>query len=129
MRKIVLAALLSVPFLSGCAVVAGAAAGGVIANETMDSSVFVGQLTNNADMTWATAKVSLSNMSLKPIAYDNEGRSATAEIDDAKVKVEVFTYDMNKSEIRVSAKRWYGSDGKIAKMVFDKIVADLDVRR
>ncbi len=128
MRKIVLAALLSVPFLSGCAVVAGGVAGGLVANETMDSSVFVGQLTNNADITWATAKVALSNMSLKPIAYDNEGRRA-AEIDDAKVTVEVFTYDMNRSEIRVSAKRWYGSDGKIAKMVFDKIVADLDVRR
>jgi hypothetical protein len=132
MRRIALAALLSVSFVwplgSGCAVVAGAAVGSAATSSAMDSSIYVGQLTNNADMTWAQSKVALSNLSLKPIGYDNEARRATAEVDDATVIVEVATYDLNKSELRVSAKRWYGPDGKIAKMVFDKIVADLDVK-
>lgn len=130
MRKIALAAILTLPFaLQSCAVVAGTAVGAVAANEAMDNSVYIAQLTTNADMTWADAKVSLSKLSLKPIAYENEARHATAEIDGATVFVDVATVDLNRSELRVSAKRWYGADGKIAKMVYDKLVADIEAQR
>lgn len=130
MRKIALAALLTLPFaLQSCAVVAGVGAGTLVASETMDNSVYIAQLTTNADMTWAEAKVALSKLSLKPIAYENEARHATAEIDGATVSVDVATFDLNRSELRVSAKRWYGADGKVAKMVYDKLVADIDAQR
>lgn len=129
MRKPLLAALLLVPCFSSCALVAGGVAGTVLFNETNDNSVFVGQLNSSGQKTWAQTKVTLSNLSLKPIEVDNEAMKATADIDDAKVTVTVSTYDFNKSEIKVSAKKYMVNNGQIARMVFDKVVADLNDQR
>lgn len=129
MRKPLLAALLLVPCFSSCALVAGGVVGTVLFNETNDNSVFVGQLNSSGQKTWAQTKVTLSNLSLKPIEVDNEAMKATADIDDAKVTVTVSTYDFNKSEIKVSAKQYMVNNGQIARMVFDKVVADLNDQR
>lgn len=129
MRKPLLAALLLVPCFSSCALVAGGVAGTVLFNETNDNSVYVGQLNSSGQKTWAQTKVTLSNLSLKPIEVDNEAMKATADIDDAKVTVTVSTYDFNKSEIKVSAKKYMVNNGQIARMVFDKVVADLNDQR
>ncbi|MBK7876662.1 MAG: hypothetical protein IPJ77_13105 [Planctomycetes bacterium] len=129
MRKTFLAALFLVPCLGSCAIGVGAVAGGLLLQETNDNSVYIGQLNASGATTWAQTKVTLSNLSLKPITVDNEAMKATAEIDDAKVTVECSTYDLNKSEIRVSAKKYMVNNGQIAKMVFDKIVADLGNQR
>ncbi len=128
MRKTLLALLLLVPFVPSCFVV-GAATGGILLTEANDNSVYVGQLSAGGSTTGAQTKVTLSNLSLKPITVDNEAMRATAEIDDAKVTVECSTYDLNKSEIKVSAKKYMVNNGQIAKMVFDKIVADLGNQR
>ena len=129
MQKTLLFALLLVPSFTSCAVVAGAIGGGILLNETTDNSVYVGQLNASGSVTWAQTKKTLSNLSLKPISYDNEAMKATAEIDDATVTVTCSTYDLDKSEIQVSAKKYTMNNGQIAKMVFDKIVADLNEQR
>lgn len=129
MRKTLLAALILVPSFTSCAVVAGAAVGTVLIQESTDSSVYVGQLHVSGAEAWAQTKVTLSRLSLKPIAYDNEAMRATAEIDDATVTAECSTYDLDKSEIRVSAKKYMVNAGQVAKVVFDKIVADLNDQR
>ncbi|MFO1011001.1 MAG: hypothetical protein U1F29_13135 [Planctomycetota bacterium] len=129
MRKPILAALILVPCFSSCAIGVGAVAGGLLLQETNDNSVYVGQLNASGSTTWAQTKVTLSNLSLKPITVDNAAMKAAAEIDDAQVTVECSTYDLNKSEIKVSAKKYMVNNGQIAKMVFDKIVADLGNQR
>jgi hypothetical protein len=129
MRKTILAALLLVPCLQSCAALAVGGAVGLVGGSEMNNNVYVGQLNASGKATWAQTKVSLSNLSLKPIDVDNEAMKATADIDDAKVTVEVSTYDLNKSEIKVSAKKYLVNNGEIAKMVFDKIVADLGNQR
>lgn len=129
MRKTLLAALILVPSFTSCAVVAGAAVGTALITETNDNSVYVGQLNASGAITWAQTKDTLSKLSLKPITYDNEAMRATATIDDATVTVECSTYDLNKSEIKVSAKKYMINNGQTAKIVFDKIVADLNNQR
>lgn len=129
MRKSLLAALFILPCVSSCALVAGAAAGTVIYSETTDSNVYVGQLNSSGQKTWAQTKVTLSNLSLKPIDVDDAAMRATADIDGATVTVNVSTYDYQKSEIKVAAKKYMVNDGATAKMVFDKVVADLNDQR
>ena len=111
MRKPILAALILVPCFSSCAIGVGAVAGGLLLQETNDNSVYVGQLNASGSTTWAQTKVTLSNLSLKPITVDNAAMKAAAEIDDAQVTVECSTYDLNKSEIKVSAKKYMVNNG------------------
>jgi len=129
MRKSLIAALFLVPLASSCAVLAGLGAGAVVASEAADQSVYVGQLPSSATKAWAQTKVSLSNLSLKPITVDNEAMKATAEIEGATVDVNVATYDHNRCEITVRAKKFMMNSGETAKFVFDKIVADLENQR
>jgi len=129
MRKSLLAALVILPCVSSCAVLAGAAVGTVVYSETTDSNVYVGQLNSSGQKTWVQTKVTLSNLSLKPINVDDAAMQATADIDGATVTVNVSTYDFQKSEIKVAAKKYMVNDGNTAKMVFDKVVADLNDQR
>lgn len=129
MRKSLLAALLILPCVSSCALFVGAGVGTVLYSETTDSSVYVGQLNSSGQKTWAQTKVTLSNLSLKPIDVDDAAMRATADIDGAAVTVNVSTYDYQKSEIKVAAKKYMVNDGTTAKMVFDKVVADLNDQR
>lgn len=130
MRKSLLFALLLVPCLQGCAALAvGTGVGLVAGPEVVNTNVYVGQLNASGNTTWAQTKVTLSNLSLKPIAYDDEAMRATADVDGATVTVECSVYDLDRSEIKVSAKKYMVSNGQIAKMVFDKIIADLNGQR
>jgi hypothetical protein len=65
-------------------------------------------------------------MSLKPIEADNERRKAVAEIDGASVTCYVETYDLNRSQIKVSATKYGFSASETARMVFERITQDLD---
>ena len=47
-------------------------------------------------------------------------------MDGASVTVTVSTVDIGESEIRVAAKKYGVANGEIARMTFDKILADLD---
>jgi hypothetical protein len=40
--------------------------------------------------------------------------------------VSVETYDLNRSTLRVSAKKYGVNNGEIAKMVYDKIIHEVD---
>jgi hypothetical protein len=129
MRKFLLALPLLVLGFQSCAAVAVGTGVGLVAGTEMDNNVYVGQLNSSGSTTWAQTKVTLSSLSLKPITVDNEAMRATAEIDDGKVTVDVSVYDLNKSEIKVSARKYTLNNGKLAKMVFDKIIADLGNQR
>jgi hypothetical protein len=129
MRKFLLALPLLVLGLQSCAAVAVGAGAGLLGAQEMDNNVYVGQLNSSGSTTWAQTKVTLSSLSLKPITVDDEAMRATAEIDDGKVTVEVSVYDLNKSEIKVGARKYMVNNGQLAKMVFDKIIADLGNQR
>jgi len=42
------------------------------------------------------------------------------------VTVSVDTYDLNRSTLRVSARKYGVNNGEIAKMVYDRILQELD---
>jgi hypothetical protein len=114
------------PLFTSCVAVGAAAAGILISQEVLDNNIYVATLDRDADTVWASTKVALSRASLKPIDTQDDIRQATAEIDDAKVTVGVETYDLNRSTLRVSAKKYGVNNGEIAKMVYDKILHEIE---
>ena len=122
----ILASFLIVLSTAGCAAVAAGAAAVVISQDVLDNNVYVARLDRSADLVWASAKVALSHLSPKPYDIQDDIRQATADVDDAKVTVTVDTYDLNRSTLRVSARKYGVNNGEIAKMVYDRILQELD---
>jgi len=121
------ALLLAVPaFFSGCAAAAAGVAAVIISQDVLDNNVYVATLDRGAEEVWTSAKVALNHASLKPIDAQDDVRKAVADIDDATVTVNVETYDLNRSTLRVSAKKYGVNNGQIAKMVYDKILNEID---
>jgi anti-sigma factor RsiW len=112
--------------LAGCIAVGAAAAGILVSQEVLDNNVYVATIDRDADQVWTSAKVALNRASLKPIEVQDDVRKAVADIDDAKVSVSVETYDLNRSTLRVSAKKYGVNNGEIAKMVYDKILHEIE---
>jgi hypothetical protein len=129
MRKPLLLLVLLAPLtagLAGCIVAGAAAAGILISQDVLDNNVYVATIDRDANQVWTSAKLALNRASLKPIDVQDDVRQAVAEIDDAKVTVNVETYDLNRSTLRVSAKKYGVNNGEIAKMMYDKILHELD---
>jgi hypothetical protein len=126
MRNLIPAVLLLLPLSASCAAVLGVGAGVLVSQEMLDNQSYVARLDLGSSRVWPSAKTTLSHMSLKPIDVDDALKSAVAEIDQAKVTVSVETYDLEQSLLRVSAKKYGVDNGEIAKMVLDKILADLE---
>jgi hypothetical protein len=128
MRKTILALLFLAPLFHGCvAAGVGLVAGGVLlSQDVIDSTTYTARLDVDVNRTWTTAKTTLSHMSTKPIDTDEQLRTAKADIDGGMVSVGVETYDLNRSTIRVSAKKFGVSNGELAKSVYEKILNELD---
>lgn len=127
MRKALSVLLLLVPVTQGCVAAAlGVGAGVLVSQDLTNNNTYVGQLNKDSNKVWASAKTTLSHMSLKPIDVDNDTRTATADIDGASVTVNVETYDLNQSRLKVAAKKYGVNNGEIADHVFKRITADLE---
>ena len=114
--------------LSGCLAIGVGAAAVIVSQEVIDNNVYVATLDKDADEVWASAKVALNRASLKPIDTQDDIRQAVAEIDDSKVTVNVETYDLKRSTLRVSARKYGVNDGETAKRVYDKILHELEAK-
>lgn len=131
MRKSILTLLFLAPLFHGCvAAGVGLVAGGVLlSQDVIDSTTYTARLDVDVNRTWATAKTTLSHMSTKPIDTDEQLRSAKADVDGGTVTVSVETYDLNRSTIKVSGKKYGVANGELAKSVYDKILTELDTKK
>jgi hypothetical protein len=122
MRKLVLAASLLVPLLTGCAAAAiGVGAGVIASQEMLDNDTYVSYVNKDVRDVWPTVKSFLSDASLDIIEVDDEPRVAKAKIDGASVTVAVEAYDVDKSMMRVSARRFGVNDGEMAGIIMERI--------
>jgi hypothetical protein len=125
-----LALALTLPtLLGGCAAAAvvGVGLGAVvISQELTDSNVYVTHLSMNVNEVWPTAKIFLADQSLELIETDEQARIAKARIDGANVTVAVEAYDVDKTLMRVSAKRYGVNDGDMARIITERITRRLD---
>jgi hypothetical protein len=113
----------------GCAAAAvvGVGLGAVVVSQEMtDNNVYVTHLTKNVNEVWPTAKIFLADQSLELIEHDDQARIAKAKIDGANVTVAVEAYDLNKTLMRVSAKRYAVNDGDMARIITERITRRLE---
>ena len=125
-NTIILGALASLALFSSCALMAGAAAGGVVYNEFAENKVYEAQFSIDSERVWHSAKATISHTATDPIEVDGDLRKLVAKIDGAVVIVTVETFDLNQSILRIEAKRYGIIDGEVASRMLNKIREGLE---
>jgi len=126
MRQLLSLLLLSTGLLASCGALLGVGAGVVISQEAVDNNTYVAHIDRDAAIVWATAKSSLSHQSTELMKVDEDIRKVEAVIDGATVLASVEVFDLNRSVLRVSAKKYGVANGEIAEMALNKILSDLE---
>ena len=121
MRTLLLAGLCTLPLFSSCVAVVAAGAGLVISQELLDNNTYVSHVQQDVSIVWPEVKTFLSDSSLDLVEIDEELRVAKAQIDGAMVTVSVEAFDIDYSVLKVSAKKYGVSDGKLAGVIMERI--------
>lgn len=74
---------------------------------------------------WSSAKSTLSHMTSDLLDVDNDLRAVKTYVDGAEVIVQVETYDVGQTRIRVAAKRYLVYSDEVATNVRNRIDRDL----
>ncbi len=129
MSKLLAASLLALTAsLSSCIVLVGAGAGYMIGQEVLPGEVHQAQVLLGVEPVWAQAKdtmADLADLGSGGIETTDYPRRIECEVDDAEVEVEVQAYDLNRTIIKVSAKRLLKRDGELAGQILNTILDDL----
>lgn len=120
MRTTMIASLLALPLVSSCAVV-GLGAGVVVSQELLDNNTYVSHIERDISFVWPEVKIYLSEASLDLIEVDESTRTAKARIDGADVRASVEAWDMDRTIIRMEAKRFGVNDGEMARTIMERI--------
>lgn len=120
----VLGLVLSTSWISGCAV-AAVAVGSVVVTEEFQNKATTATVMEDTDVVWASAKASLAQMTDALIHFDDDHRAAQTRIDNAVVTVHVRNWDVDETEIRITAKKVLVYSPELASMVQRRIVTDL----
>lgn len=118
-------ALFAAASLSSCVVLVGAGAGYVISQEVLPGSVHQAQVERDVDTVWAQAQATLQDMKVGDFETTNYPRRIETTVDGADVEVVVEAYDLNRTIIKVTAKRYLSFDNDLAEQVLNQIVDDL----
>jgi hypothetical protein len=121
MRTLLLAGLCTLPLFSSCVAAVAVGAGLVISQEVLDNNTYVSHVQQDVSVVWPEVKTFLSDSSLDLVEIDEELRVAKAHIDGAMVTVSVEAFDIDYSVLKVSAKKYGVSDGKLAGVVMERI--------
>lgn len=122
MRIPTLALALTIPLsLASCVALAGGVAAVVISQEMVDNNTYVSNINQDVKTVWPTVKVFMADTSLEMIEIDEQARVVKAKIDGANVVVGIEAYDMDKTLMRVSARRYGVADGEMARIVMERI--------
>lgn len=125
--RICTALLLAIPcFLSSCVLVAGTAAGVVLAQEVLDTSTYVVQLQQPAEVVWEEIKVSLSKQATGPLEVDEALMAAIGKVDGRTVTATVESFDHKSSRLTVDATHYGVADGEVADQVTKQLIKDIE---
>lgn len=117
-----------VPLLGGCFVAAAGAAGYVVSQQVLPNNVHVTQVSLDVDQVWPAVKETMGFYQApgSELAVQDFPRSIKAKVDGADVLVEVEAMDLDRTTIRVSAKKYLGKDDATASEVMAGILKHLD---
>ena len=112
--------------LAGC--VSPAFNDGVYATDVTDVEVHSSQVRVDVEEVWHVAQDVFGIMSSEPLRVTEFPRTLYGKVDGAKVTVEVLAFDLNRTTVKVRAKRLGFSDGRVAERVLQTLLAKLGER-
>ncbi len=127
LSKAAAAALLILPFgsmLPACAPVAVVGTAILVNDEFADKAQSV-IVDYPSDYVWAAAKSSMAHMTDDLLDIDADLRTIKTYVDGALVLVQIETFDVGQTRIRVGAKRYLVFSDEVATNVRDGIQRDL----
>jgi hypothetical protein len=104
----------------------GVGAGVVISHEILENNTYVAQVSEEAALTWAITRASLSRQSDDPITVDDDLRTATGNIGGSTVTACVETFNDESCRVMVSASRHGFSHGPSAEAALNQILAEIN---
>ncbi len=110
--------------VSSCATAAVAGTAILVNEEFVDNSQSV-IVPYDVEYVWAAAKSTLSHMTSDLLDVDPDLRTIQTYIDGAQVTVQIQTFDVGQTRIRVAAKRYLVYSDEVAVSVRDGMVRDL----
>jgi hypothetical protein len=96
----------------------------VVADEFADNAQ-VAIVKDDPDYVWASVKSSMSRMTRDLLDVDEDLRALQTYVDGALVTIQVERYDVGETRIRTAAKKMLVYNDEIARMVQERLVADL----
>ncbi len=118
------AGLLAPLLVSSCAPAAVMGTAIVVNDEYVDNAVSA-IVPYDAEHVWAMARSSVSHMTTDLLDIDPDLRTIKTYVDGAAVLVQIETFDVGETRIRVAAKRYLVFSDEVAGNVRDGIVRDL----
>jgi len=113
--------------LSSCVLLAGAGAGYVVTQEVLPNEVHEAQVNDDVDRVWTVAKETFEIL-LDPkeeMRVTEQPRRLEGKVDGADVTIEVEAHDIDRTMIRVQAKKYLANDGHTAEDVMNRLLARL----
>ena len=107
----------------------GVGAGLVLSHDVLDNNTYVAHVNEEAALTWAIAKSSLTHQASDPITVNDDLRTAEAKVDGANVTVSVETYDEGNCRLMVSAHKFGVNNGAVADAVLQQLLVALHETR
>lgn len=115
--------------LSSCDLLVGGAAGYAVSQEVLPNEVHTSLELVDVQTAWASAQETMRDRAEDGIETTDYPRRIECEVAGADVEVEVEAYDLNRTLIRVRARRYFLEDDDVARMVLNYILDDLGLRR
>lgn len=127
MRKLTTLVLFLLSTLpAGCVpLIVGGGIGYVISREVLPNDVQQAEVEADVEDVWKVARETLEIMAdpgEEVLVTSGLPRSAKASVESAEVTVTVEAFDIDRTRLRVEAKRALESDGKIAERVMSKLL-------
>ncbi len=117
--------ILALAVAPACAPVAVVGAAIVVNDEFADNAQ-VAIIKQDARYVWASVKSTMTHMTTDLLEVDEDLRALQTFVEGAQVTIQVERYDVNETRIRTAAKKLLVYNDEIARMVQERIVADLD---
>ncbi len=122
-------ALLCTTGLSSCILLVGGAAGYAVTQEMLPGEVQTSLEIVDVQTAWESAQETMRDRAEDGIETTDYPRRIECEVAGAEVEVEVEAYDLNRTLIRVRARRFLSEDDDTARMVLNYILDDLGLSR
>jgi hypothetical protein len=110
--------------LNGCAPVAVVGAA-VVVNEEFADNAQVAIVKEDVAFVWASVKSTMTHMTKDLLQVDEDVLAVRTYVENSQVTVQVERYDVGETRIRTAAKTLMVYNDEVARMVQERIVADL----